>query len=236
MSQSTALLLVSHSAQLAAGVVEVAKQMAPEVLLRPAGGTEDGRIGTSYDLVDQALTGLFDDGAEEVVVLTDLGSSTLTAESVLEMREDDRVALAHAPFVEGAVAAAVSAQGGARAGGVVAAAEHAADNFRPSVPAPEQSEPAPAGEQMPPGDVLTASLELRNSLGLHARPAAQLARKMDGFDATVRINGVDATSVLALMGLGLTGGARLQVEAGGPEAAAALDVLKADVEAGFGEE
>src|SRR5699024_7426229 len=73
-------------------------------------------------------------------------------------------------------------------------------------------------------------------LGLHARPAAQLARKMDGFDATVRINGVDATSVLALMGLGLTGGARLQVEASGPEATAALDVLEADVEAGFGEE
>src|SRR5699024_4856796 len=129
MSRPTAVLLIAHSAQLAAGAAEVAAQMAPDVLVRPAGGTEDGRIGTSYDLVDQALSGLLDDGAEEIVLLTDLGSATLTAESVLEMREDDRLRLADAPFVEGAVAAAVAAQGGARASGVAAAAEHAADTF-----------------------------------------------------------------------------------------------------------
>ncbi|HLR27317.1 MAG TPA: dihydroxyacetone kinase phosphoryl donor subunit DhaM [Ruania sp.] len=243
MSRPTAVLLIAHSAQLAAGAAEVAAQMAPDVLVRAAGGTEDGRIGTSYDLVDQALSGLLDDGAEEIVLLTDLGSATLTAESVLEMREDDRLRLADGPFVEGAVAAAVAAQGGAKAGGVAGAAEHAADSFA-GQEAPGQRD---AGEQSEDtsqvaagpalgADVVTRSLELRNSLGLHARPAAQLARKMDGFDATVRINGVDATSVLALMGLGLTGGARLQVEASGPEATDALDVLEADVEAGFGEE
>jgi len=243
MSRPTAVLLIAHSAQLAAGAAEVAAQMAPEVLVRAAGGTEDGRIGTSYDLVDQALSGLLDDGAEEIVLLTDLGSATLTAESVLEMREDDRLRLADAPFVEGAVAAAVAAQGGAKASGVAGAAEHAADSFA-GQEAPgqggtseqtEQTGQAASGPALG-ADVVSRSLQLRNSLGLHARPAAQLARKMDGFDATVRINGVDATSVLALMGLGLTGGARLQVEASGPEATAALDVLEADVEAGFGEE
>src|SRR5699024_6676342 len=243
MSRPTAVLLIAHSAQLAAGAAEVAAQMAPDVLVRAAGGTEDGRIGTSDDRVDQALSGLLDDAAEEIVLLTDLGSATLTAESVLEMREDDRLRLADGPFVEGAVAAAVAAQGGAKAGGVAGAAEHAADSFA-GQEAPGQRD---AGEQSEDtsqvaagpalgADVVTRSLELRNSLGLHARPAAQLARKMDGFDATVRINGVDATSVLALMGLGLTGGARLQVEASGPEATDALDVLEADVEAGFGEE
>src|SRR5690625_6518921 len=125
MSRPTAVLLIAHSAQLAAGAAEVAAQMAPEVLVRAAGGTEDGRIGTSYDLVDQALSGLLDDGAEEIVLLTDLGSATLTAESVLEMREDDRLRLADAPFVEGAVGAAVADHGGGKPRGEAGADDHA---------------------------------------------------------------------------------------------------------------
>src|SRR5690625_1019473 len=85
-------------------------------------------------------------------------------------------------------------------------------------------------------ETLQRTLVLRNELGLHARPAAQLARKMSELDARVQVNGVDAASVLALMGLGLTGGAEIQVEASGPQAAEAIAVLEADVEAGFGEE
>ncbi|WP_147916473.1 dihydroxyacetone kinase phosphoryl donor subunit DhaM [Ruania zhangjianzhongii] len=262
MSKPTAVLLVSHSAQLAAGVAEVAEQMAPDVLIRPAGGTEDGRIGTSYDLVDQAVTGLLDEGVDAVVLLTDLGSAALTAESVLELREDDRLQLADAPFVEGAVAAAVAAQGGGDAAVVRAAAEDAVSSFA-------GDGAARAGRQAHPGEVeagegaagggtavgersgaagadegteaadeggLECTLVLRNALGLHARPAAQLARKMSEFDAEVRVNGVDAASVLALMGLGLTGGAEIQVRASGPQAVEAMALLEADVEAGFGEE
>ena len=44
------IVLVSHSAQLAAGVAEVAGQMAPNVTIRPAGGLEDGGIGTPFVL------------------------------------------------------------------------------------------------------------------------------------------------------------------------------------------
>lgn len=266
MSRPTALLLVSHSAQLAAGVAEVAEQMAPDVLIRPAGGTEDGRIGTSYDLVDQAVSGLLEEGAQAVVLLTDLGSAALTAESVLELRDDARLQLADAPFVEGAVAAAVAAQGDGDGVAVRTAAEEAASMFA-------GDGAAPAGPQAPPGagavagggqagtagpdsargadgpaagaegtaegageEALQRTLVLRNELGLHARPAAQLARKMSELDARVWVNGVDAASVLALMGLGLTGGAEIQVEASGPQAAEAIAVLEADVEAGFGEE
>lgn len=278
MSRPTAVLLVSHSAQLAAGVAEVAEQMAPDVLIRPAGGTEDGRIGTSYDLVDQAVTGLLEDGAAAVVLLTDLGSAALTAESVLELREDDRLTMADAPFVEGAVAAAVAAQGGGDAGVVLAAAQDAVASFAAdggaqdgpqTHPAAEEAgatgargggaagggaagggaagegaagegaapEGAGAGESPAAGaEALERTLVLRNALGLHARPAAQLARKMSELDAAVSVNGVDAASVLALMGLGLTGGAEIHVRASGPQAAEALALLEADVDAGFGEE
>ena len=43
------LVVVSHSEKIADGAVELAAQMAPDVLILPAGGTDDGRIGTSLE-------------------------------------------------------------------------------------------------------------------------------------------------------------------------------------------
>lgn len=225
---TTAIVVVSHSAQLARGVCEVAAQMAPDVVLRPAGGTGDGRIGTSFDLVLTAIDELVSE-ERGVVVLTDLGSATMTAESVLEMIEGEQVLLADAPLVEGAVAAAVAAQGGADPAGVRQAAEAAAATFagaRVAVPAVEERG----------GDTLERVLELRNELGLHARPAAMLARLIGGFDAHVEVNGVDGASVLALIGLGLPGGAVLTVRAAGPQAEHVLDAVAQVVEDRFGEQ
>jgi PTS hybrid protein len=79
-------------------------------------------------------------------------------------------------------------------------------------------------------------LTLRNSVGLHARPAALLARLASRYDAEVSVNDVDATSVLALMGLGLGQGEELRVRADGPDADDALAEITKVVEDGFGEE
>ncbi|MPV39216.1 dihydroxyacetone kinase phosphoryl donor subunit DhaM, partial [Georgenia subflava] len=132
-SPGTGLVVVSHSARLAEGVVEVAAQMAPDVALRAAGGTDDGGIGTSFEKVEAAVAELLDDGGVAgVVVLTDLGSATMTAESVLDMLDDDvaaRVVLADGPLVEGAVAGAVAAQGGADAAAVARTVAEAAGSF-----------------------------------------------------------------------------------------------------------
>ncbi|PYF99940.1 PTS hybrid protein [Georgenia satyanarayanai] len=226
---TTAIVVVSHSAQLAQGLCEVAAQMAPDVRLRPAGGTDDGRIGTSFDKLLTAVGELTADGPDGVVVLTDLGSATMTAESVLEMVEDDRVLLADAPLVEGTVAAAVAAQGGAGPEEVRRAAEEAALSFA-ATSRDGREEPAPGD------DVLERVLQLHNPLGLHARPAAQLARLVTSFDARVEVNGVDATSVLALIGLGLSGGATMTVRASGPQAEHVLDAVAQVVDEGFGEE
>ena len=49
------LVVVSHSEKIADGAVELAAQMAPDVLILPAGGTDDGRIGTSLERVMAAL-------------------------------------------------------------------------------------------------------------------------------------------------------------------------------------
>src|SRR5690625_5285946 len=124
--------------------------MAPQVDIRGAGGTDDGQIGTSYDLVEQAVTGALAAGAQAVVLFTDLGSATLTAESVMEMLDDERVLLADAPFVEGAVAAAVAAQGGAAGSEVLEAGRSAVTAF-----ASADAEPALVPDTEDPGEAVT---------------------------------------------------------------------------------
>ena len=232
------LVLVSHSRALAEGAVELAAQMAPRVVLTAAGGTDDGGLGTSFARVTEAIEATTADG-RWALLLTDLGSAVLTAESVLELLDEDvagRVQLADAPFVEGAVAAAVAANGGAGIEGVLAAAEGAGARFGGAGHAATGAAP---GAEVPTGrpvlGTLTATVTLRNPLGLHARPAAVVARTAAGFDAQVTVNGVNAASVLELMRLGATGGQELAVEARGAQARQALDAVVAEVEGGFGE-
>ena len=232
---SVALVLVSHSRELAQGAAELAAQMAPGVVILPAGGTPAG-LGTSFDLIFESLVEATD-GGRAAVVLTDLGSAVLTTEAVLDLADEDvvaRVRLADAPFVEGAVAAAVAAYGGADLEAVRAAAEGAGAVFAGAASAPRVAA-TDTGAVADTAGGAQRELTLRNPLGLHARPAAELARMVGGFDATVTINGVDAASVLELMKLGATGGQHLVVRADGPDSSAALDAVARAVEGGFGE-
>jgi PTS hybrid protein len=121
------IVLVSHSATLASGLAEIVGQVAgDEVRIEAAGGSSDGRLGTSGDLVAAALANA--DTGDGVVVLADLGSSILVVRHLLEtLGANGRIRLVDAPMVEGAVAAAVVASGGASIGEVAAAAEGARD-------------------------------------------------------------------------------------------------------------
>jgi len=239
MGRLVSLVVVSHSRQLAAGVAELAAQMAPAVTILAAGGLENGGIGTSFDTVQAALEqATADDG--QAVVLTDLGSAVLTTESVLEFLEPDqaeRIRLADAPLVEGAVAAAVEAENGGDGAAVAAAAEAAGALFAAS--APNEPGPSSGAASVAAGDAssdaVVRTVVLRNAMGLHARPAAVLARAMAGFDAQVEVAGADGASVLALMALGATQGRQLQVRATGRQAREAVDAAVAMVEEGFGE-
>jgi dihydroxyacetone kinase phosphotransfer subunit len=127
MADLVGIVLVSHSEQLAHGLRELVLQVAtPDVAVEVAGGTDDGTLGTSYDRISAAIDRA--DRGGGVVVLTDLGSAVLTARTVLEDRGDDHPpVLVDAPFVEGAVAAAVLAGTGADLEAVVAAATEARD-------------------------------------------------------------------------------------------------------------
>lgn len=124
MTGPVGIVLVSHSAELASGLRVLVQQIGTdEVPVAVAGGTDDGRIGTSYALVTAAISAA--DRGAGVVVLADLGSAVLTARQALgdEPRQD--VVLVDAPFVEGAVAAAATSSTGADLAAVVGAAEDA---------------------------------------------------------------------------------------------------------------
>jgi phosphoenolpyruvate---glycerone phosphotransferase subunit DhaM len=124
MSNPVGIVLVSHSAELAAGLRLLVEQIGSDTVpLATAGGTDDGRIGTSYDLVLNAIKDA--DRGGGVVVLPDLGSSVLTARTVLEDHPRTDVTIVDAPFVEGAVAAVVTAASGADLQTVVTAAKEA---------------------------------------------------------------------------------------------------------------
>ena len=110
------LVVVSHSRPLAEAAVTLARQMLPgaQVAIEVAAGTDDGGLGTDAVAVSAAITAA--DSGDGVVVLMDLGSAVMSAETALELLDDDvreRVLLSSAPLVEGLVGAVVVASGGA---------------------------------------------------------------------------------------------------------------------------
>lgn len=118
------IVLVSHSARLAEGAADLAGQVSGgTVRVLAAGGTDDGELGTSAEKIGAAVASA-ETGAG-VLVLPDLGSAVLTVRAMLEDLPGARVVLADAPFVEGAVAATVTAAAGAGLKAVAQAAEEA---------------------------------------------------------------------------------------------------------------
>jgi phosphoenolpyruvate---glycerone phosphotransferase subunit DhaM len=239
VTEKVGIVFVSHSVQLAAGAVALAGQMAPSVRLVAAGGTDDDGIGTSFAKV-MAGVGAADAGAG-VVVISDLGSALLTAETVLDMLPDDeraRVRVVDVPYVEGGIAASVAAETGADLAGVVAAAETArtawAGEEVAGVPAAD-STASDASESPTTGGRYEREVLVRNPQGLHARPAADFVKLANTFPVKVTVNGKDAKSLLGVMSLGLTAGSTAVVATEEPGGAEAVDALVALVETGFGE-
>jgi dihydroxyacetone kinase phosphotransfer subunit len=124
------LVLVSHSSRLAEGARELADQVAQGAApIAAVGGAEDGSLGTNGLAIASAIEAMAaTDGVEGVLVLMDLGSAVLSAETALEQLSEEvraHVRMADAPFVEGAVAAAVEASLGSDLAAVAASAEAA---------------------------------------------------------------------------------------------------------------
>lgn len=120
------IVIVSHSCKIAEGIRELAAQVAASTgRIIAAGGMADGEIGTDAVRISEAIQAAND--GDGVVVLADLGSGIMSAETAMELLEDAGidVRLADAPVVEGAVAASVEAACGSGIEEVIRAAEAA---------------------------------------------------------------------------------------------------------------
>lgn len=124
------LVLISHSSSIADGLRDMVAQVAgAEVAVATAGGTDDGRLGTSAPRIEAAIRSALEGGANGILILLDLGSAALSLELALEeFNVDERAKLrvSEAPLVEGAVLAAVQASVGASLDEVAEAAAGAA--------------------------------------------------------------------------------------------------------------
>ena len=237
------LVIVSHSAALAAGVAELARGMGGEVPIELAGGIDapEPALGTDAVRVSEAIERA--DKGDGVLVLMDLGSAVLSAEMALDLLPAERrarVLLTEAPLAEGAVAAAVTAKLGASLEEVAAEARGALQAKVAHLGTREAEAPVSAASD---GGGLTVRLAVRNPLGLHARPAARFVQTAGSFDADVTVTNVttgrgaaSGRSLNALATLGARQGHELIVAARGRQAEEALAALTALAERDFDEE
>ena len=99
------IVVVSHSQKLAEGAVELAKLMAGDANIVPAGGLDDGQAGTSFEKIMSAVEEVHEE--DGVAVLMDMGSAVMTTEMVIEALGYDDVIMLDGPIVEGAIVAAL---------------------------------------------------------------------------------------------------------------------------------
>lgn len=102
MSKEYGVLLISHVEDIANGLAQLIDQVAGDVTIKTAGGTEDGDIGTSFDKIS-AVLGEFEE--DKVLAFYDLGSAKMNLEMALEFT-DKEVKLYETALIEGSYVAA----------------------------------------------------------------------------------------------------------------------------------
>jgi PTS hybrid protein len=109
------IVIVSHSADIARGTVDMVRQMVGDnVPIAWCGGNPEGGLGTSVEAILKAIDLAWSDVG--VAILVDLGGAETNSEMAIELLPDDRrkkVVVCNAPIVEGAILAATEASGGA---------------------------------------------------------------------------------------------------------------------------
>lgn len=244
------IVLVSHSKALAAALSDLVAQMVgPDFPVAVAAGVGDdfAELGTDAVHIAEVLRPFCNgDGA---VVLMDLGSAVLSAQTALELLEADdvpdvaaKIRLVAAPLVEAAVAASVIAKAGAGLDEVVAEAMTALVPKLEQLGGDAPAVVAPPVTSAPDGPAIEIETEIANPHGLHARPAATLVQALAGFAADIAIDNLSnrrgpamARSLTAVGLLQARRGDRLRFTLRGADAAAAAERLRALIAGHFGE-
>jgi len=241
------IVVVSHSPALARATVDLALEMGGESppAIRVAAGAAGGVTGTDAVAIAAAIDEVA--SPDGVLVVMDLGSAILSAGMALEFSHADvPVLLSDAPFVEGLIAAVVVAGAGASLDAVNAEARRALTGKTAQLEGSGHETPVSdvnvAPDAVAPADAVMFEAVIANPSGLHARPAAVFVKAVGRYDADVRVTDLGSgrppasgASLISLMALGVTQGARVRVEATGPDAEAVARELEELVADGFGE-
>ena len=242
------LVLVSHSRKLAEAAQELVLQMTapgfPIAVASGVGETHD-ELGTDAVHISEVLQGM--NCPEGVLVLMDLGSAVLSAETALDLFDsaDKRIRLCPAPFIEGAIAAAVRAQAGGTLGEVAQEAELGL--------APKQQQLQPEigsgfssavtqRQTGAPDEAVEFELEVENPHGLHARPAAALVQTAGRFGCNIEVANltsgrgpVPARSLTSISLLQVRKGDRIKIVCSGSDCHQAEQAIRDLAASGFGD-
>lgn len=96
------ITIVSHVPEITVGIEKLTKQVAKDVPLTLAGGTNDNDIGTSMDKIIKAFN---ENQADEILAFYDLGSAKMNLDMAVEF-SDKKVHLYNTALIEGAYTAA----------------------------------------------------------------------------------------------------------------------------------
>ncbi|KRN29279.1 protein-N(pi)-phosphohistidine--sugar phosphotransferase [Lactobacillus selangorensis] len=105
---SYGILVVSHVKEIADGVLKLIAQVAADVPITTAGGTDDDGIGTSVAKITSAVE---HNEGDEILAFYDLGSAKMNLDMVMEL-SDKKIHLYNVALVEGAYTAAALLQAG----------------------------------------------------------------------------------------------------------------------------
>ena len=87
--------------------------------------------------------------------------------------------------------------------------------------------------------MMTQDVTIKNSVGLHARPATFFIQKANSYKSSIWVEkddrSVNAKSLLGVLSLGIVNGMTITLVADGPDEREALDGLKELIENGFNE-
>ena len=255
------IVLVSHSRSLALAVQQLIQSMTgPALPIAIAAGTGEKHEELGTDGVEIAEAIVSVKSPEGVIVLMDIGSAILSAQTALDLIDlplRASIRLCPAPFVEGAVAAGVIAHMGSSLDEVYNEAlaalkqKQGALGSRPPAITPVSSGPPPLPRQKTGAISLSGSangngekirVTVRNRHGLHARPAARLITETKPFHSEITVRNltnqrgpVSVRSLSSLAALEVLEGNEIEVAARGEDAAAALEMIRKLVESGLGE-
>jgi phosphoenolpyruvate-protein phosphotransferase/dihydroxyacetone kinase phosphotransfer subunit len=233
------LVIVSHSNALSRALVDLVRQVTTkDIPVSAVGGVGADREAFGTDAVDivEAIKSVY--SPDGVVVLMDLGSAILSAETALELlpeKMQPRIRLCAAPIVEGALAAGVQISLG---DDLEIVCREATQALIPKLrhlaePDKKQTGPMDFGQAwLQPERRQEITLTVNSVHGLHARPAARFVQTATAFDARIWVrklgspqDPVSAVSLNSLATLSVNRGDRIVVSAAGPEAQKALEAL-----------